>query len=146
MRDVSLIGDTNYEAAMMAAIGIVVAVYAIILLISAITDWNLFERAGEKGWKAIIPFYNMYISNELFFGYGWYCIAPIGLILISAIPYGNIVGSLGMIAYRIAYCMHKAEAFGKSGGYAALLFFFDPFTSIHLVLSGAEYCGEVEYE
>lgn len=27
--------------------------------------WHVFEKAGEKGWKAIIPFYNMYIMLKL---------------------------------------------------------------------------------
>lgn len=31
----------------------------IILVITIVLWWMLFEKAGEAGWKAIIPFYNL---------------------------------------------------------------------------------------
>lgn len=34
----------------------------IIYIIMVIGMWKIFEKAGEEGWKAIIPFYNLYIS------------------------------------------------------------------------------------
>ena len=39
-------------------------VYCIILLIIIIAWWNIFEKAGQPGWKAIIPFYNVYIFKD----------------------------------------------------------------------------------
>src|SRR3977135_783553 len=27
--------------------------------------WWLFEKAGEKGWKSLIPFYNFYILTKI---------------------------------------------------------------------------------
>lgn len=31
-----------------------------------IAEWKIFEKAGEKGWKALIPIYNIYIAFKLF--------------------------------------------------------------------------------
>lgn len=131
--------DSNYDAAMMLAVAIVSGVVLIIYIISVATDWILFRKAGEAGWKAIVPVYNLYVNNKIYFGFGWNCIIPIGLILISAIPMGSTIGSIGMLGYRFVYCHKKAEAFGKSGFYAIALFFLDPFVSVHLALSDAEY-------
>ena len=30
-----------------------------------IAQWKLFTKAGEKGWKALIPFYSMFVSHHL---------------------------------------------------------------------------------
>lgn len=34
--------------------------------IAVISWWRIFSKAGEAGWKAIIPFYNMYTAYKLF--------------------------------------------------------------------------------
>lgn len=31
-------------------------------------EWILFERAGESGWKAIVPFYDSFILHKITFG------------------------------------------------------------------------------
>ena len=35
-------------------------VNSVALIISIISLWILFNKAGEKGWKALIPIYNIY--------------------------------------------------------------------------------------
>lgn len=30
-----------------------------------VAQWKLFTKAGEKGWKALIPFYSMFVSHHL---------------------------------------------------------------------------------
>ena len=30
-----------------------------------IAEWRIFRKAGEKGWKALIPFYNIFVSHHL---------------------------------------------------------------------------------
>ena len=39
---------------------------SIVGILWIISFWRLFSKAGEKGWKAIIPIYNMYIMYKLF--------------------------------------------------------------------------------
>lgn len=44
-------------------------------LLVVIGAWKMFEKAGEAGWKAIIPIYNMYIVfkfawQTMYFGFG----------------------------------------------------------------------------
>jgi hypothetical protein len=46
-------------------LGLAVAVLAIIGM------WKVFEKAGEPGWAAIIPFYNAYVLFKITWGEGW---------------------------------------------------------------------------
>ena len=36
-----------------------------LLVLNCVAKWKLFEKAGEEGWKAIIPFYSTYIYCRL---------------------------------------------------------------------------------
>jgi hypothetical protein len=36
--------------------------YYVLLMVAC---WKVFEKAGEKGWKAIIPIYNEYITYKI---------------------------------------------------------------------------------
>ena len=46
-----------------------------IMSIAAIVGlWKMFEKAGQDGWPAIIPFYNMYKLCEITIGNPWYWI------------------------------------------------------------------------
>ena len=50
--------STGYEgviAAVMAILGIVIVVGLIVSIIMIIARWKIFTKAGEEGWKAIIP-------------------------------------------------------------------------------------------
>ena len=37
----------------------------VVCILSIIFLWKIFEKAGEKGWKAIIPFYSTYVLFKL---------------------------------------------------------------------------------
>lgn len=74
------------------------AIIAMVIII--ISHWFIFKKAGEKGWKAIIPFYNSYTLCKIAIGNGW----PF---LIGLIPYVNIV-------FGIYITVMICTAFGKS--------------------------------
>ncbi|MBR1762543.1 MAG: hypothetical protein IJ731_04170, partial [Eubacterium sp.] len=42
----------------------------VIAILSIIALWKIFEKAGEAGWKAIIPFYNAYTLVKIVDGSG----------------------------------------------------------------------------
>lgn len=47
-------------------------------------EWKIFEKAGEEGWKAIVPVYGSYVFYKITMGTGWY-------VLLAFIP---VVGSI----------------------------------------------------
>ena len=85
----------------------VLSIALMILLIVA--KWKIYEKAGEEGWKSIIPFYSDYILYKIVWGNGW-------LFLLLCIPFVNV-------AINILCMMKLAKAFGQSGAFAVGLIF-----------------------
>ena len=92
----NLAGQTLLVVAI--ALSIVIAVY----LLFAISEWKMFTKMGEKGWKAFIPLYNVYILLKRCSKVSYF-----GQMIIAGVVYSivNILFSLNVI---------NAEATGLS--------------------------------
>jgi hypothetical protein len=89
---------------------LVYSLIAIALAIVVIASyWKMFEKAGEKGWKSIIPFYNTYILFKIAGYNGW-------MFLLLIIPFVNIV-------IAILLSLRLAARFGKSALFAIVAIF-----------------------
>lgn len=89
--------------------------------------WKTFDKAGEPGWAAIIPIYNLWVWVKLTGR------PPLWFIL-CLIPCVNIV-----IIFLLS--MDTAKSFGKSAGYGVGMFFFAPIFWIMLGFGSATYVG-----
>lgn len=81
----------------MQEILIIIGVAAFVLTIWGM--WRVFEKAGESGWKAVIPGYNLYKLSEISGNSGWWFLAFF-LFLFPYVPYWIepsefIVGDVG---------------------------------------------------
>ena len=103
----------------------VLSLVVIILLIVAY--WKMFEKAGEAGWKSLIPFYSTYIEFKLFWGKGI-------MFLLLLVPLVNIV-------VYIMFCIKIAKSFGKSAVFGALIMIFPNIALLILGFGSAEYLG-----
>ena len=68
--------------------GILLFVFATAMIISVIKlicRWRIFNKAGEKGWKVLIPIYNTYTE----FSFTWS--ARQGLLLLAALLISQII-------------------------------------------------------
>ncbi|MDI9469997.1 MAG: DUF5684 domain-containing protein [Bacillota bacterium] len=79
-------------------------------VLGIIAIWRIFTKAGQPGWAAIIPLYNLYTFFKITWGNGWF-------FLLMLIPLVNIV-------IMILTMVKLAQAFGRGGGFAAGLIFF----------------------
>lgn len=114
--------DYSYQASPgMSFLSLAIAVLAIIAL------WKIFEKAGEPGWAAIIPFYNLYVLFKITWGNGW-------KFLFLLIPVANIV-------FAIITMVKLAKAFGKSGGFAVGLIFLSVIFYCILAFDQSTYLG-----
>lgn len=52
--------DSNVAIGILAASGFLLIIILALLVITIIANWKLFEKAGEPGWSAIVPFYSQY--------------------------------------------------------------------------------------
>ncbi|MBR2589291.1 MAG: hypothetical protein IKE65_00030 [Clostridia bacterium] len=104
---------------------VVVGLIVCILLLAA--TWKILAKAGEAGWKAIIPFYNMYMLVKIADGNGI-------KFLLLCIP---IVGFI----FDIIFSLRLAKAFGKGTGFGVGLFLLPNIFTLILGFGSAEYIG-----
>ena len=109
----------------MGVIGIILYLAVIIVVIAGI--WKAFEKAGQPGWAAIVPIYNIYIMTVIAKRPAWW-------LVLFLIPIANII-ALFIINIDIAKNFGKDTGFGI--GLALLGFIFWPM----LGFGNAEYIG-----
>ncbi|HIP70012.1 MAG TPA: signal peptidase I [Anaerolineae bacterium] len=80
----------------------------IILMIAGF--WKTFEKAGQPGWAAIIPIYNIYVMLKIVGRPGWW-------LILFFIPFANV------IVYFIL-AIDVAKSFGKDALYGIILLGF----------------------
>lgn len=94
-----------------ALAGVMVAFWIFAMIVSVvaiIAQWKIFTKAGEAGWKSIVPIYN-YITLMKITG-----LNPLFL-LGMLIP---VVNGIASLIIMIAIMLRLAQGFGKSTGFA----------------------------
>ena len=89
--------------------------------------WKVFEKAGQPGWAAIVPIYNLVVILQI-------AGKPIWWILLYFIPIVSII-----IAFMVMFSF--ARNFGKGGGFALGLIFLSPIFIPILAWGDAQYQG-----
>lgn len=84
--------------AVFGIIGLIVAVFTIIVM------WKTFAKAGQPGWAAIVPIYNLYVMTQIGGRPGWWTV----LLLIPGV---NLV-VLAILSIDIAKSFGKDAVFG----------------------------------
>lgn len=114
------------------------------IVISVIGLWGMFKKAGEEGWKSIIPVYNLYTLMEIV------GMSPVWLIvLIAVVVLSPIVQSLSAIFYLIVLyfsvilCGSIAKSFGKSEAFGFGLYFLSPIFYLILGVGSSKYLGKM---
>lgn len=123
--------DAGVAAAMM---GFLAAYWLVLLAISVlmvISYWKIFTKAGEDGWKAIIPFYNWYILAKI-------TGTPIWAFVLICIP---CVNGIGWLIFQIISSLKLAKSFGKETGFGVGLMFLNTIFLPILAFGKAEYKG-----
>lgn len=49
----------------MQAIIFVAAIIILTAVLYIAAEWRILDKAGEKGWKALIPFYNVFVAHRI---------------------------------------------------------------------------------
>jgi len=100
----------------------------VIALVAIVALWKIFVKAGQPGWAAIIPIYNMYIMLKVIGRPGWW-------IILFFIPFVNFI-------ITIVMALDLGKAFGKDAGFSiVLLWLFSIVGYLMLGFGKAEYKG-----
>lgn len=113
----------------MGFIGILLYLAIIVVIIAGI--WKTFEKAGQPGWAAIVPFYNIYILTVIAEKPAWWMI-------LFFVPIANIVVAI-MIYHAISL------NFGKDVGFTLGLIFLGFIFFPILGFGDAVYKGKVNH-
>lgn len=103
-------------------------IWLAIWVLYIVAFWKVFEKAGEAGWKSIIPFYNIWVMFEIAGRPGWW-------MFLMFIPFVNFV-------VWIILSLDMAKAFGKSPVFAIFgLWIFSFIGYMMLGFGDAKYVG-----
>lgn len=129
-------GDAGIVAGIMGMLGVLWLIILAVCVIMLVCQWKIFSKAGQPGWKALIPFYNMWTLNQIVFGeqYGWLMFAS----FVAVIP---VIGSILALAWYVYMTIQMCKAYGKSGGFAALIIFLPVIAYPMLAFGDAQYMG-----
>jgi len=125
----------------MYAIGIAIFVLYVVAL------WKIFTKAGEQGWKSIIPIYNAYTLYKIVWKvkYFWIFIAIFivsGILVLIPVLGWIVDGIAGIVLICITIMMdyYLARSFGHSIGFTLGLVFFAPIFILIIAFS-SKYVG-----
>ena len=135
-------------------------------ILQIIANWNIFTKAGEAGWKSIIPIYGDYVSYKIAWqtSYFWLsfilgivvsCISeadPAGDNMLSYVSNANLNESMflslivillkiALTVINIMYCVKLARAFGRGIGFAIGLILLQPIFLLILGFGSDQYYG-----
>jgi hypothetical protein len=105
------------------ATGIIIALILVVVYVAAY--WRIFEKAGQPGWAAIIPIYNIIVLLRVIERPWWW-------ILLFLIPFVDI------IVYIIVW-NDLSKSFGHGIGFTLGLIFFGFIFILILGFGGSQY-------
>ena len=115
-------GTNTVNGAGLALFGGLFIVYMLICLaitvVTIIGMWKVFTKAGEEGWKSIIPVYNIITLCKIIGVSPWWILIIFGASILSLIPIlGILIGLAEMVAavyFGILVAKRKLKLFMES--------------------------------
>jgi hypothetical protein len=109
-----------------AAVGLVMMlIWLAVVVVMVASMWKVFTKAGEPGWAAIVPIYNLIVLLKI-------SSKPIWWIVLFLIPLVNIV-------MLVLTNIGLAQNFGKGAGFGLGLAFLSPIFYPMLAFGDATY-------
>ena len=121
---------------------ILTVIAVVVLVLQIIAMWKVFTKAGESGWKSLIPIYNVIIYYKISGVSPWLYLIVIIAGALTGLE-NDMINALSLIVTIIItlYQTHSlAKAFGKGIGYTLGLLFLN---TIFLYILGF---GSSKYE
>ena len=142
----------NIVQMILAGIAIYATIGFIWYVIMVIADWRIFSKAGEAGWKSLIPILNGYVLFKLSWNGNMFWIMLLTLFGGSACTAkageeGGILSIIGLVltiaGLLIALIdVHMlSKSFGHGIGFTLGLMFLNPLFTLILAYGGSKYIG-----
>ena len=137
----------------MMLLGGIYLIFALVWwILQIIANWNIFTKAGEAGWKSLIPIYGDYVSYKIAWQTSYFWLSFILGIVASYVSSANLNESIfltviatllrSVIAViNIMYCIKLSRAFGHGIGFAIGLILLQPIFLLILGFGSDPYYG-----
>ncbi|MEY3130520.1 MAG: hypothetical protein RLY12_892 [Verrucomicrobiota bacterium] len=110
-------------------------VFLVIGLVVVVGMWKTFDKAGQPGWAAIVPFYNLVVMFRIGGQSGWFALSY----LLNFIP---IIGTLAFLGIIIWNHVNISKRFGQGVGFAIGLVLLAPIFWLILGFGSSKYLAE----
>jgi hypothetical protein len=120
----SLLASSDGSGGASAAI---VIIYVAFIVLVVVGMWKIFTKAGEEGWKAIIPFYNVYVLLKIVGRPAWW-------LILFLIPIVNFI-------VWIIIANDVSKSYGKGVGFTVGLVLLTPIFILILGFGDSRYVG-----
>lgn len=143
--------DNQILALILGSLGLIVVIGIIYYILMIIAQWKIFTKAGEKGWKSIIPFLNGYVLYKIAWKpmMFWITLAlSVVLSICSAIQDSTVamvisfIVSIAVLVIGIIQYSKLSKAFGHGVGFTLGLLFLNPIFMLILGLGSSQYVGK----
>ena len=138
------------ETAMLVSFVVGVLIFSLVLyVLEVIALWKIFVKAGEDGWKAIIPILNIYVLFKISWDpkFFWFYLGAqvLGGILASsensfAMTLGSLC-SLGAFVLTVIMLYYLSKSFGQGAGFTVGLVLLQLIFLMILGFGGSSYIG-----
>lgn len=120
-----------------ASLGLIILGTLAILVLQIVANWKIFVKAGEKGWKSIIPFYNTAILYKISGMSPWLVLLCLGMF----IPVVNFFVAIAFAVFALYQPINLAKGFRKSTGFTVGMIMLPFVFNLILGLGKSEYYG-----
>ena len=110
-----------------ASLGVVILVYLAFIALLAVAGWKVYAKAGQPGWAALIPIYNIVVYLKIVG-------RPLWWIILCVIPFVNFVVAIILVN-------DLSKKFGKGLGFTLGLLFLSPIFYPVLGFGDSKYQG-----
>ena len=142
----------NIMGALLAGMAVYGVISLIWYLIMVIADWRIFSKAGEAGWKSLIPILNSYVLFKISWKGSMFWIMLLALFGGSvcgrmAGEDGGILAIIGMVLAIVGLLIgvidtHMlSKSFGHGFGFTLGLIFLNPLFTLILAYGSSKYIG-----
>ena len=122
--------DYGLLAALMGFLAVIIVASLIVMVLLIVSYWKIFTKAGEPGWKAIVPFLSDYTFYKLAWSTKWFWItlllsavyAIISIVFtenVAIVVISSLIFTIPIIVISCIFSHQLSKSFGQGGGFTA---------------------------
>ncbi len=134
----------NYSA-LLGALASMMGIVVVWGILTIIAFWKVFAKAGESGWKSLIPYYNAYILFKISWKpvmfWAYLALSVVLMLTTASVPVLAGLCSVALFVLYVIAMIQLAKSFGKGVGFGVGLILLNTIFIMILAFGSAKYVG-----